>query len=76
MGAIAARQGDAERAARLLGAAQSVANVLADAAGVRLGQELFSPARERLGERRWDAAYAEVARLDFDDAVSLALDES
>ena len=46
-----------------------------DAAGVRLEQEFFSPARERMGERRWDAAYTEGARLDFDEAVSLALDE-
>jgi hypothetical protein len=74
LGAIAARQGDAERAARLLGAAQSLANVLADAAGVRLEEEFFSPARERIGETRWRAAHADGARLDFDEAVSLALD--
>ena len=53
LAAIAARQGDAERAARLLGAAESLANVLNDAGGVRLEQEFFSPARERIGERRW-----------------------
>ena len=75
LGAIAARQGDAERAARLLGAAQSVANVLADAGGVRLEEEFFAPARERIGETRWRAAHADGARLDFDEAVSLALDE-
>jgi predicted ATPase/DNA-binding SARP family transcriptional activator len=75
LGAIAAHQGDAERAARLLGAAQSLANVLTDAGGVRLEQEFFAPARERMGENHWDAAYAEGARLDFDEAVSLALDE-
>ena len=75
LAAIAARQGEAERAARLLGAAESLANVLTDAAGVRLEQEFFSPARERLGETRWRAAYADGARLGFDEAVSLALDE-
>ena len=44
-------------------------------AGVRLEQEFFSPARERLGESRWDTAYTEGARLDFDEAMSLALNE-
>jgi predicted ATPase/DNA-binding SARP family transcriptional activator/Tfp pilus assembly protein PilF len=75
LAAIAARQGEAERAARLLGAAESLANVLGDAAGVRLEQEFFSPARERLGETRWRAAHADGARLNFDEAVRLALDE-
>jgi predicted ATPase len=75
LGAIAASQGDNERAARLLGAAESMANALDDAAGVKLEQEFFSPARERIGEARWRAAYADGARLSFDEAVSLALDE-
>jgi len=75
LAAVATCQGEAERAARLLGAAESIATVLGDAAGVRLEQEFFSPARERLGESRWDAAYTEGARLDFDEAVSLALNE-
>ncbi len=75
LAAIAARRGDAERAARLLGGAESLANVLTDAGGLRLEQEFFSPARERLGETRWRAAYADGARLGFDEAVSLALDE-
>ncbi len=75
LAAIAARQGDAERAARLLGGAESLANVLTDAGGLRLEQAFFSPARERLGETRWRAAYADGARLGFDEAVSLALDE-
>ena len=74
LGAVAARRGDAERAARLLGAAESRANVLTDAAGVKLEHEFFSPARERIGETRWRAAYADGARLSFDEAVSLALD--
>jgi predicted ATPase/DNA-binding SARP family transcriptional activator/Tfp pilus assembly protein PilF len=75
LAAIAARQGEAERAARLLGAAESLANILNDAAGLRLEQEFFTPARERLGEKRWGAAYADGAALSFDEAVSLALDE-
>ena len=73
LAAVAACQGEVDRAARLLGAAESIANVLDDAGGVRLEQEFFSPARERIGETRWRAAYSEGARLSFDEAVSLAL---
>jgi tetratricopeptide (TPR) repeat protein len=74
LAALAARDGDAERAARLLGAAESLADVLTDAGGVRLEQEFFSPARERLGDARWRAAYADGAGLGFDEAVDLAVD--
>ena len=70
---IAASRGHDERAARLLGAAESMAIALDDEAGVKLEQEFFSPARERLGEGRWRAAYSDGARLGFDEAVSLAL---
>ena len=71
--AVAARQGESERAARLLGAAESLASSQ-NAVGLRLEQEFYSPARERIGETRWGTAYAEGARLSFDEAVSLALD--
>jgi predicted ATPase/DNA-binding SARP family transcriptional activator len=71
--AVAACRGEEERAALLLGAAEALAKVVDDAAGVRLEQEFFLPARERMGESRWDAAYTEGARLGFDEAVSLAL---
>jgi tetratricopeptide (TPR) repeat protein len=74
LAAVAASQGDDERAARLLGAAESMAIALDDAAGVKLEQEFFSPARERLGEAPWRAAYADGAQLGFDEAVSLALE--
>jgi predicted ATPase/DNA-binding SARP family transcriptional activator len=74
LAAIATRQGDPERAARLLGAAESLAAVLGDAVGVRLEQEFFTPARVRLGEKRWRAAYADGVGLGFDEAVSLALE--
>ena len=76
LAAIAARRAEPERAARLLGAAESLANVLTDAVGIRLEQEFFSPARELLGETRWRAAYADGAGLGFEAAVSLALDGS
>jgi predicted ATPase len=71
--AVAARQGKSERAARLLGAAESLSE-FQNAVGVRLEQEFFSPARQQLGEGRWGAAHAEGARLSFGEAVRLALD--
>jgi non-specific serine/threonine protein kinase len=74
LAAVAARQGEVERAARLLGAAESLANVFGDRAGARLEQEFFTPARQQLGEGRWGAAHAQGARLSFDEAVRLALD--
>jgi predicted ATPase/DNA-binding SARP family transcriptional activator len=74
LGAIAAHHGDDERAARLFGAAESIAEVLVDPGAVRLEQDFLAPARERLGEQRWDAAYANGARLSVDEAVSLALE--
>jgi predicted ATPase/DNA-binding SARP family transcriptional activator len=73
LAAVAACRGELERAARLLGAAESLANVLNDAAGVRLEEEFFSPARQQMGETRWRAAYADGVGLGFDEAVSLAL---
>jgi predicted ATPase/DNA-binding SARP family transcriptional activator len=74
LAAIAACLGETERAARLLGGAESLANILNDAAGARLEEEFFSRARKRLGETRWRAAYADGAQLGFDEAVSLALE--
>jgi len=75
LAAVAACRGEAERAVRLLGAAESMASVLVDAVGVRLEREVFSPARERMGETLWDAAHADGARLSSHEAISLALDE-
>ena len=70
LAAVAACQGEVDRAARLLGAAESIANVLDDAGGVRLEQEFFSPARERIGETRWRAAYADGA-LEWDERLRM-----
>jgi hypothetical protein len=72
--ALAARQGEEERAASLLGAAESMANVLGDPAGVKLEAEFFTPARERIGDARWRAAHADGRQLSFDAAVRLAFD--
>jgi tetratricopeptide (TPR) repeat protein len=73
LAAAAAREGEAERAARLLGAAESLSEV-PPAVSVKLEQEYFSPAREGIGDARWDAAYADGARLSLDEAAGAALD--
>jgi hypothetical protein len=74
LAAIAARQGQPAHAARLLGAAGSLANVTGDTVGVKLEREFFASARDRLGQARWAAAYADGTRLGLDEAVRLALD--
>ena len=74
LAAADACEGEEERAARLLGAAESMASVRGDAAGIRLDETFFSPARQRIGEPRWDAAYAAGAKLSPDEAIGLALD--
>ena len=74
LAAIAARQGDSERAALLLGAAESLANVLGDAVGARLEQEFFAPARDGIGEARWAVVHTAGAGLGLEEAASLALE--
>jgi len=74
LAAIAARQGDSERAARLLGAAESLANILGDAVGARLEQEFFAPARDGIGEARWAVVHTAGGGLGFEEAVGLALE--
>jgi non-specific serine/threonine protein kinase len=74
--AIATRRGNADRAARLLGAASAHgfvgdADVLA-----HLERKFFRPARERYGDRRWREAHMAGAELSFDEAIDLALDRT
>jgi non-specific serine/threonine protein kinase len=74
LAALAARQGDPERAARLLGAATGIGPWDADAdVGAAIKHQFFDPARKRYGERRWSEAYAAGACLGFEEAIDLAL---
>jgi predicted ATPase len=72
--AIAARRGDPELAARLMGAATATGALADDDVSVRLQRGFFMPARALLGEDAWCAAEAEGARLSADEAIAMALE--
>jgi tetratricopeptide (TPR) repeat protein len=75
LAAIATTDGDDARAARLLGASESLRNDPVDEAQARLVARFFDPARERLGADAWDAAEREGRALGFADAVAYGLEE-
>jgi len=78
LAAVTAREGEAERAARLLGAAQAVAPWTAGDQAVedRLEREFFAPARARYGEAAWRRAAEAGAALSLERAIAYALEES
>ncbi|HEX6651941.1 MAG TPA: hypothetical protein VF072_04300, partial [Thermoleophilaceae bacterium] len=70
LAAVAARRGDPERAARLLGAA-SVIGPIGDAdVNAQLEQHFFAPARDCTPN--WSHAHAAGAELSFDEAITFA----
>jgi predicted ATPase len=69
LAAIAARRGDPDRAARLLGAATAIGPV-GDAVNAQLEQRFFAHARRAPG---WNDAHAAGARMGFDEAIAFAL---
>ncbi len=74
LAAIEARRGDAELAARLLGAATAAGPWDGDAdVTARLETEFFGPGRAQLGSRRWNEAHTEGAQMNFDEAIAFAL---
>ena len=76
MAAIAAMDGDAARAATLVGAAQAHRYDRAeDPVEVRLDDTFFEPARRRCGTDAWNAAAREGSVLSFEDAIAQALEE-
>ena len=77
LAAIAVLDGDAERAARLVGAADAHRYAQAeDAVEVRLETTFFAPARVRCGSEVWNAAARAGRELSFDDAIAYALEEA
>jgi predicted ATPase/DNA-binding SARP family transcriptional activator len=73
LAAIVSRRGDLDDAAQLLGAATGH-GVMADVEVMaQLEEQFFGPARAAYGEERWNKAEAEGARLNFEQAIALAL---
>jgi hypothetical protein len=73
MAGIAAHQADAERAARLLGAA-TTAGTYGDADVMsHFERHCFGPARAAYGEKRWNEAQAAGSRMSLEQALAYAL---
>ena len=76
LGAVAVVGGDAERGARLVGAADTHRyDTPEDPVEVTLNQRFFEPARTRCGTDAWTAAVRDGGALSFGDAIAYALDE-
>jgi class 3 adenylate cyclase len=73
MAAIAAHRSDAERAARLLGAANAIGPVGDADVNGQLEEHFFAPGRAEHGRRRWTEARAAGAQLSFQEAIGVAL---
>ena len=72
LAAVAAVEGDPERTARLLGAAEAIGSV-GDADVIeRLERDFLAAARERLGDAKWSSAYAAGTALGLHEAADLA----
>jgi hypothetical protein len=72
LAALAAVEGDAERSARLMGAAETIGSV-GDADVIeRLERDFLAAARERLGDAKWNSAYAAGTALGLREAADLA----
>jgi predicted ATPase/DNA-binding SARP family transcriptional activator len=73
LAAIVSRRGDLDHAAQMLGAA-TAHGVMADVdVMAQLEDQFFGAARTAYGEERWNKAEAEGARLNFEQAIALAL---
>jgi predicted ATPase len=76
LAAVAAVRNDADRAARLAGAAAAYRdNGPQDEVEARLDAAFLQPARRRAGADAWDAAARDGGTLSFDAAITYALQE-
>jgi predicted ATPase/class 3 adenylate cyclase len=75
LAAVATIDADDDRAARLLGASESLRSDPVDTVQERLATQFVAPARERHGAEAWDAAEREGRALTFADAVAYGLEE-
>jgi hypothetical protein len=70
---VAVVGGDADRAARLVGAAEAQRCEPEDPVEARLYATFFDPARMQYGPEAWDAAGRAGGVLSFEDAIAYAL---
>jgi len=76
LAAVAVVNGDDNRAARLVGAADAHRyDTVPNPVEARLDATFFEPARSRCGTRTWDAAAGDGRTLSFDNAIAYALDQ-
>ena len=76
LAAIAVVNGDDQRAAKLVSAADAHRYDLPeDPVEARLDETFFEPARARCGTDAWIAAAREGSALSFEDAIAYALEE-
>jgi predicted ATPase/class 3 adenylate cyclase len=76
LAAVAVVQGDAKRAATLIGAADAHRYERPeDPVEARLDETFFEAARTRCGTDAWNAAAREGSTLSFEDAIAYALEE-
>jgi hypothetical protein len=76
LAALAVADGDAKRAATLVGAAEAHRYAQPeDRVEARLDETFFEPARTRCGTDAWNAAAREGSVLSFEDAIAYALEE-
>jgi hypothetical protein len=74
LAAIAAHEGDRERAAHLLGAATATGPWECNAeVAAQLEHHFFAPARARHGEQRWKRAHTAGTQSSFEEAIAVAL---
>jgi predicted ATPase/DNA-binding SARP family transcriptional activator len=73
LAAIASREDDLDRAARLLGAATATGPLGDVEVTAQLERDFYAAARERHGERQWNEGQAAGAELDFADAIEVGL---
>jgi hypothetical protein len=77
LAAVAVVDGDAKRAAILVGGAGAHRyDNPQDPVQARLDEEFFEPARTRCGADAWDAAVRDGSALNFKDAIAYALEET
>jgi hypothetical protein len=77
LAAVAVVNGDDERAATLVGAADAQrGDKTEDPVEARLDETYFHPARSRYGQRAWDAAVRDARASSFEEAIAYALEET